>query len=257
MSDNQMSQLVNGIAVIIDDEIGKENKNINDLISQIKGIGMPCAEHTELPVPDKFIAHIHGVSFILLDWNLWSSAMSDENGIPLTDVSIVSFEDANIKFLKEIHKTHFVPVFIFTNEDVGSITTKLTEKGLYYEDGRPNFVFVKSKDDLTKDGSLFKEISDWICANPPVYVLKTWEHEYRTAKNGLFAEFYKFNPSWVTVLKEGFEKDKLPMPAVSVEIMTLITNNISARMRMAGLSTGLEDSISKSLASNHGSRKLL
>ena len=227
MSDNQMHPLVNGIAVIIDDKIGTGDDLIDDLIDQIERFGVPCLKYTELPRHEE-ISHYHGISFVLLDWRLHDNI----EGVSVPD----SILQPSIEFLCEIKEKLFVPVFIFTNENVDTIETKLaeTEEELYYKDGRPNFIFVKSKSEL-KDDSLFTKISNWINTTPPVYVLKTWEHQYRVAKGGLFAELYTFNPSWVTVLKKCFKGDNLPMPAVSVEIMNLIKDNLFARMRMTGL----------------------
>ena len=68
-----------------------------------------------------------------------------------------------------------------------------------------------------------------------MYVLKTWEHEYRKAQSQLFVDFYKLNPLWVTVLKNCYAADQLKEAAISVEIMSLIRDNISARMNMTGL----------------------
>jgi hypothetical protein len=249
MSDNQLNPLVNGIAVIIDDEVDEKNTNIGDLISQIESEGMPCVKLRELPVSDdKFIAHLHGVSFILLDWTLWSKVASDDNKIPRVNIPVDSFENANVKFLQKVRDTLFVPVFIFTDGDVSAIKNKLTEEELYNKDDHPNFIFIKSKNEL-KGGSLFKEISNWIRKTPPIYVLKTWEHEYRDAQSRLFADFYKFHPSWVTVLKKCFKDDSLPMPAVSIEIMSLIRDNLSSRMRMSGLE---EDCLGKDINSSDG-----
>jgi len=232
---SQNNPLVNGIAVIIDDEIGKKGCNINDLISQIEDKGMPCVKLPELPVENDFITHLHGVSFILLDWKLYS--IVDENGIPLADIPTDPYE-ANIKFLQEVKKL-FAPVFIFTNEGVEFIKGELTKKKLYYDD-RPNFIFVRSKSDL-EGNTLFTEIETWIRENPPIYVLKTWEHEYREAQNRLFAEFYNLNPSWITALRKCFQADGLGESAVSAEIMSLIRDNISARMKMTGLQEGCLD----------------
>jgi hypothetical protein len=246
MSNNQINPLVNGIAIVIDDKIDSDDDLINNLIDQIESRDIPCVKFRKLPVPDnKFIAHIHGVSFILLDWELLDTPI-DENEIPQIDMPIDTFGNANVAFLKKICETLFVPVFIFTYRSPEEVRSKLVSENLYYEDGQPNFIFIERKSELT-DNRLFDRIGNWIKENPPVYVLKTWAHEYRVAQSQLFADFYNFNPSWVTVLKKCFKDDCLPMPAVSVEIMTLIKDNLSARMRMSGLEEeGLGGDVSSS-----------
>ena len=234
MPNNQISSLVNGIAVIIDDKIGTGDDLIDNLIDQIESKNMPCLKLRELPVSEsEFIAHLHGVSFVLLDWELFDTPV-DEQGIPLADTSDDSFEKANIEFLQTIHDKLFVPIFIFTHRDIEGVRDKLIDAKLYRKGDKTNFIFIENKSELT-DNRLFNRIGDWIKETPPVYVLKTWQHEYRVAQGRLFADFYKFNPSWVTVLKKCFKDDSLPMPAVSVEIMNLIKDNITARMRVNGL----------------------
>jgi hypothetical protein len=214
---------INGIAVVIDDEIDESNANINDLIRQIESKNIPCVKYKELP-DSEIIDHLQGVSIIILDWKLNPLALKDTIGqVMLPD----SFEDDNVLFLKKLsEKKVFVPIFIFTNGDLNSIRTKLIEKEIY-DDNRPNFIFIELKSKLA-DNKLFDKISSWIYDNPPVYVLKTWENEYLKAQGSMFSDFYKHSPSWVTILTESFEKDSTD---ISAEMMTLIQNNLFSRMK--------------------------
>jgi hypothetical protein len=226
MTDVTTKQLfpINGIAVVIDDDIDKPNANINDLIIQIESKNIPCVKYKELPDLE-IIDHLQGVSIIILDWKLNPLGLRDTIGqVLLPD----SFEDDNVLFLKKLsEKNIFVPIFIFTNGDSNSIRTKLIEEKIFYDDNRPNFIFIESKSELV-DNKLFDKISSWIYDNPPVYVLKTWENEYRKAQGSVFSDFYQHSPSWVTILTESFEKDSTD---ISVEMITLIQNNLFSRMK--------------------------
>ncbi|MDR3061621.1 MAG: hypothetical protein LBU57_05865, partial [Dysgonamonadaceae bacterium] len=220
MSTDNNLHLYQGIAVIIDDQIGSEPDGIDNLILQIETGKIPCLKLKELPDTD-IIEHLHGISFILLDWKLTPNETQCENGI--SDVTLpTSLLDSSIDFLKKVQEKMLVPIFIFTNEDETSVESKLTESELLRPHS-PNSIFIKSKEDLLTKGKLFDEINNWATNNPPMYVLKTWEHEYRQAQGNLFADFYKYNPSWVTVLKECHKDDGVNIAA---ELMTTIRDNL-------------------------------
>ena len=63
------SDLFSGIAIVIDDEIGTKNANINNLISQIKRHNMPHKEYWALPNPNiikHFKLYINKVNIIII-----------------------------------------------------------------------------------------------------------------------------------------------------------------------------------------------
>ncbi|MEW6003496.1 MAG: hypothetical protein AB1638_12745 [Nitrospirota bacterium] len=213
--------LFNGIAIVIDDEIGKKDANINNLIQQIEKRKMPYVPYKSLPEEDLLI-HLEGISFLLFDWKLISDDLRS-NGVRISDSTYV---DANIKFLKKLEKKIFVPVFIFTNEDENEIVRILRENNLYHHD-KPNYIFVKKKDELKGRTKLFKEIEEWARKVPSIYVLKEWEIQYRSAKNNLFHDFYNLNPLWPMILWAAFEDDNVNM---SCELGEVITRNIHTRM---------------------------
>lgn len=216
-------ELFTGIAVVIDDEIDKEGANIKDLIQQIEARKMPFVTYKTLPDND-VVHHFEGISFLLLDWELHTEKVV---GDTLGGVKIPAavYESPNIEFLNMLKETSFVPVFIFTNEDKNSICAKLRENNLY-QDNKPNFIFVKNKDELMED-KLFQEIESWIKVNPSIYVIKAWEKEYRKAKNRLFCDFYDLSPSWPKILWDNFRNDDVNM---SKELGEIITRNIYTRM---------------------------
>jgi len=222
-----VSDLFNGIAVVIDDEIGVDGKNINNLIDQIAGRKMPCISYKSLPDDDS-ICHFEGVSFILLDWELQSEDLS----VPIQDrptlpATLSEFNiNENIEFLKKLKELFFMPIFIFTNLNTDGIIEKLKENGLYQDD-QPNLIFVRRKSDLTGSVRLFREIESWIVKVPSIYVLKEWDREYRRAKNRLFSDFYALNHSWPKILWKSYVEDGCNM---SQELGEIITKNLHTRM---------------------------
>lgn len=219
----EITDLFKGIAIVIDDEIGNEKWGIDNLIKQIKARNMPCYTYDALPETDT-IHHFEGVSFILLDWKLLPKELTEDTqkAVRIPD----SYEDQNIAFLKELKRVIFAPVFIFTNENEHAIIRKLEDNNLY-EEGKPNFIFVKKKGDLKGRTKLFKEIEKWAMKEPPIYVLKVWDRQYQIAKNSLFWDLYVLNPSWPQILWKAYEKDGVDM---SQELGGIVTKNLHTRM---------------------------
>ena len=215
-----------GIAVVIDDEIGKKAANINNLIEQIQKQNMPCLTYKDLPEIGT-IEHLDGVSFLLLDWKLQTDLdQATIEGVKLPDALIKSEVDKIITFLKKLKESCFIPIFIFTNESVHKVIEELKTHSLYH-DNKPNYIFVKSKKDLTGHSKLFKTIEGWIKKTPSIYILKAWEKEYRRAKNKLFHDFYRISPNWPIILWQSFSEDGVNM---SLELGEVITKNLYTRM---------------------------
>jgi hypothetical protein len=225
MTDVTTKQLfpINGIAVVIDDELDDEKSEIYTLIERLSDQNISYIKYTTIP-DDSVIEHFSGCSFIILDWLLKPSKTRDIPGLKQPEF----IEKENIKFLKQLlfDKKIFVPVFIFTNQTIDDIKQMLEDEKLF-DTNRPNFIFIKEKKELLKC-DLLQEISSWIYDNPPVYVLKTWENEYRKALGSMFSDFYQHSPSWVTILTKSFENDSTD---ISAEMMTLIQNNLFSRMK--------------------------
>ena len=224
----EITELFTGFAVVIDDEVENEQANINDLIRQIKDKKIPCFICEELPDME-MIHHFEGVSFLILDWKLQTKALNDAEFDGVRTPGLLSEENINknIVFLKKLKETVFVPVFIFTNETKESVIDKLKENDLY-QDKKPNFIFVKNKDELTGGTKLFNQVEAWVKTVPSIYVLKEWEHGYLSAKNHLFWDFYERSPLWPKVLWDCYKTDGAKN--ISRELGEIITRNLYTRM---------------------------
>ena len=222
-----VGNLSTGIAVIIDDQIDKVGTNINNLVSQIEKNKMPCLKFKELP-EDISVEHFWGISFLLLDWKLQADTLSDSvtEGVIIPDELRKAAIKESIDFLKRLKQSCFIPVFIFTNEPVEPIIKALKDNDLYQE-GKPNYIFVKSKSDLTGRTKLFKVIKDWILKTPSIYALATWDKAYSSAKIKLFYDFYNMSPNWPNILWQSFAADGVNM---SLKLGEVITRNLHTRM---------------------------
>jgi hypothetical protein len=207
-----MKDLFNGIAIVIDDELGSENALLNGIVNQIEVEHIPMVKYKALP--DDEIKHFQNISFLILDWNLAGE------GVQITD----TLEQENINFIQELSEICFCPMFIFSNEDVNYIKGKLTDNGLYDPEKICN-IFIQPKDEL--QNGLFGKLSEWLKRTPSVYVLKEWEKSYQECKNKLFSDFYNITPYWPIVMWRNFEQDGANK---CMEMGELISRNLLSRM---------------------------
>jgi len=218
--------LFSGIAVVIDDEIGKK-ADIDAIIKQLRDNNIPHLSYPSIPDTEVY-KNFHNVSFVLLDWQL-IEGITQENtldGVRIPTGTQESLNEVNVNFIKELRKVCFAPVFIFTNEPPSKVKKTLKKAGLYV-DNTPNYIFIEQKDNLKNDNNVMKAIGNWIKGNPPVYVLKEWEKSFRMAKTNMFFDFYQSSPSWSRILWNNFQADGANP---SVELGHFITRNVFSRL---------------------------
>lgn len=73
-----MENILNGIAVIIDDEVfDPEATNTNGIINQIEKENIPILKYTNLPNIN--FKHFQNLSFVMLDWRLIKQDFSGDD----------------------------------------------------------------------------------------------------------------------------------------------------------------------------------
>lgn len=222
------SELFNGVAVVIDDELNDPKANIKSIVKQIENQNIPMLKYTSLP-EDEVIKHFRNLSFIVLDWMLYDEEIKDliKNGGEIPRGLKKSIINDNINFIKKINELYYCPIFIFTNEtDKDSLINKLQKKNIIIDDRSSN-IFVKGKLELRGRTKLFKVLNNWIEKNASIYVLKQWEKDYTKSKSKLFSEFYELSPDWPKVLWKNYDVDgTIP----SKELGEFISRSLIARM---------------------------
>ena len=216
-------ELFSGIGVIVDEAIFEEGANLNGIqkIAQsLKDKHIPLLEYEELPYES--ISQFHGVSFVILDWNL-----SGEHPIPEATIN------DNIAFIRNLKKVCFAPLFIFSDEEPHDIQLRLEENELY-TDNCP--IFIKKKDELNTTDKLFSEIEVWLKQTPSIYVLKEWEKATRDAKAKMLWALSSIHPAWPAVLSKSIQDDGGDNPS---EIMRLLQNNLSYRLEYPQFETDI------------------
>jgi hypothetical protein len=222
-----IEQLLNGIVVVIDDEINSSSANINNIITQLKEKKYPVLEYDGIQGIDvkKFV----NVSFLILDWDLAGSLLDKKavvKGVKIPNLG-GKYIVENIKFIKELIDFTFFPIFILSNQDIDHIKAKLISEKIIYDD-KSNRIFVKSKRDVGNHGQLFTEIETWLKNAPSMYVLKEWENEHQKAITTFFNEFQKYSLNWPVILWKCFKDDEVNP---SLELADLLARNLNNRMR--------------------------
>lgn len=226
-----IENLFHGVAVVIDDDVHNSDRNISRIISQIESKNIPILKYTSLPDLD-IVNHFSNLSFLLLDWRMDHGVTTNQDeeiysfGVTAPAGLIEHEENRNIDFIKRLNEKCFFPIFLFTNENPEIIKEKLISESVINPEKKSN-IFIKSKSDLQRDGSLFETISEWIKSTPSIYVLKEWELEYQRCKTKLFSELHKINASWPNVMWKNFSADEANE---SLEMGELISRNLHSRM---------------------------
>lgn len=225
----KQSEHFRGIAVVIDDEIKQEDSLIAKIVQQIDSNGGYTVKLTALPDAERGLENLTGAAFFILDWQLNSTLVGDPTGLTHIDLpgAIAGHRDEDkIRFLKEISKYCYAPVFIFTAGDTDNITQALNNADGLYSDPRSSRIFIKKKDEVVEKG-IYAVLDDWVEQNPSALVLCAWEQANQRAKNEVFADFYDKTPQWPLLLWKTFEADGMP-PAI--ELREIIGRVIHSRM---------------------------
>lgn len=220
------TELFNGVAVIIDDEISDANANVQKLISQIKKNNYPLLTFDNIP-EQEVLNHLGQISFLVLDWELSNPLGTDAqiSGARLPHGVQQAKIKENIEFIKEINSKYFMPVFVFTNASITDVKNALQAEGIS-TDPETGTVFVKSKSEVSK--RLLTTIKKWLQKSPSMYSLKMWDVAYRDAKMKLFKDLYALNPKWPKVMWNNFKDDGVPP---SNELGKLLNANLLSRMQ--------------------------
>jgi len=220
--------LFHGIAVVIDDEIHDPKASIQEIQKAIADAGCHIVPLSGIP-NEASVSNLREVAFFVLDWNLYGAALKEiaAGG----SVSVPSgMEEANeesiVKFLRDLKKVRFAPVFVFTDEPVADVIDKLKKHSDLYDETDPSHILVMAKGEVSQAG-LFAVLTKWMDGAPSVYVLKTWERAYERAKNQLFLDFYVKSTLWPMIVWKNFKDDSMPPAAL---LGDLIGRNLTSRM---------------------------
>lgn len=220
--------LLNGICVIIDDEVDEVGTPANDLATSIKSEGMLVATYTHLP-QEEIISSLGNASFIILDWD-YSNADLPE-GVSRGENETEEAKEQTIMFLQTIQTQYFIPIFIITGKEIHGIKQELINYELFSEE-EPNRIMLKTKDDIPDYSALIDNIEQWLVSMPSAVALKVWEKEANSAKHKMFNELYNASPAWVRVLRDTLAEDMQgDAKALDYDFQSMLNNNFVNRMK--------------------------
>lgn len=214
-----IKELFSGIGVVIDEKINEETRTpngIQKIIASLKENHIPLLEYQELP--DELIKQFHSISFLILDWNLSG-----------TDIIPEATINDNIAFLKELRNVCYVPVFIFSDENIHDIEVALETHNINIA---KDPIFIKKKNEVDTADKLFAEITDWLKKTPPAYLLKEWEKVNREAKTEMIWSLTDTHPAWPQILKKNIDNDGGDK---DYDLLNLLQNNLSYRINLIKL----------------------
>ena len=221
VQEQNISNLLNGIALFIDDEVNDQDKDAYKLKIQIENRHIPLITYTDIPDDiEAFIANLHGVSFIILDWDLSVLASDDKiNGVKASSAQEDSIKNI-IEFLQLLLNKTYCPIFIFSQESINGIINELDQNKITQSGFHPRILF-EPKQKIISDGALFSEIQNWLKNNPIITVLKTWEKAAQSSKFKMFSTLEQKNTNWPKILWDTFESDHTDQ---SHELTQTLTN---------------------------------
>lgn len=219
-------ELFSGIGMVIDDQVFNQESSdkIIRIVENLESKGFPLAKYDKIPIVSG--SNIAKFSFVLLDWELVSISDEEGNPIPLASELVTSTRDSLLQFIKTIIKDCYVPIFIFSNNEVEDIKNIL-QKNKIDIDNAP--IFIKSKSDIISDGAVkvIEVISAWIDKMPSIYVLKVWDNAVERAKIHTFQQLSN-TKYWPLVIWKTAEDDSVNP---NEELLDVLTQNIFGRMQ--------------------------
>jgi len=228
------TSLLNGCALVIDDEITDATSTVSQIIATLEAEGTLFIKCNDLP-PDNARTNLSGISFIILDWDIKSSTENElPNGVQLGGaLSNVKTND-NIIFIKTILKSYFVPIFIFSQQNIDNINAKL-KSDTEIEPAFERRIFVKNKSDLT--GKKVKSyLTNWLKKNRTVFALKIFEEKLNQSKNAFLVETGGLDSEWAnlvynTIKLDHIGDDKKPIQyLLNLEFREFLTHSLLGRM---------------------------
>ena len=197
-----VKDLLRGIVVVVDDEIGKEDSGIEKIISEFENDNFPIVKYKTIP-SNEIVNSLSSASVIILDWDFQQNlGIEREPGEPIIMPEGTSLDI--LPLLSKLLEKLFVPVFIFTNQSLEGVIAKLKDKNLGNQINKR--IFIKKKNELVGN-KLYNEIRKWLKNNPSAYVVKEWDRIAIKNRDSMFLDFYNSDADWVPILWEALSKD--------------------------------------------------
>ena len=205
-TNEKLKNFLSATALVIDDEIVDENSTISRIISKLEQQGTLFVKHRELL---ESIDSISNIAFIVLDWDLMKKEQIADmpEGVSL-GATLLEDQKSKIRdFIKDVIGKYFIPIFIFTQENIESIKEYLECEAIVKEAIGKNRVYLSSKGAL-QDDQVIVSLNDWLNNSMTVYTYKIMEEAIETAKHKFFNEMYTCDVNWPCHVYQILKKDE-------------------------------------------------
>ena len=241
------TSLLRGIGVVIDDHVNSTSAadEIIAISNELEKSGVPLVKYEKLPA-ENVIANLGSVTFVLLDWDLYSTRkVKLAAGVRVGSAIEVNQEKQNVNFIKALQAEYTFPIFIFSNQGLLDIKGVLERAGIDFSEGSGIFIHAKSSLIGKVDGAskLFQSLDKWYEKNPSAYVLSKWKARVEVAQNQMFKDFHAENQMWPLPLWKTYDDDK---DDPDRGISELLLKNFQGRFSKIGLDGSM---LSKSIPS--------
>jgi hypothetical protein len=219
---DSLTDLLTGIVVIVDDNLGDGKDKMNEVLDSLKVIGFPVVAFKSMPTEE--VKHFKNPAFVVLDWEL----------VDFTKIGAEAKADyisENIEFIEKLQEITFCPIFIFSNIDSEIIIQKLEDVDLYKRDALNN-IFVQSKADVNTQEKIISIIERWYKANPSIYLMTKWKNSITMAETELYWDFFKLAPIWPSVIAKAFDYDGTDK---NFEFGSFLNKNLMSRFDLLDL----------------------
>jgi len=228
------TSLLNGCALVIDDEINEPKSSISNMIAKLEAEGTLFVKSKNLPA-DNARGNLSNISFIILDWDIKSEAQASlPDDVQLGGELRSTRANENNTFIKDMLTMYFVPIFIFSQQEKTSINMAL-QSDPKIADTIGQRVFIESKSSLT--GKKVKSyLEKWLKSNRTVFALKMFEEQLSRSKNAFLIEVGGLNSEWANLVYNTIKLDHIggdnkPIQfLLNSEFREFLTNSLLGRM---------------------------
>lgn len=226
VANENIESLLKSTAIVIDNEIYKEDSGIVKLIKELEEAGTIFVKLAEINPEIKAYSN---ASFIILDWKL-SEAETD---IELPEEVQVGSEIQSserkkvLDFIKELTKNFYIPILIFSTESSDIIIRNLIEIGELAHAVETGRIGVFHKSDLA-GGKVKEHLTAWLNGNLSAQLYKHLDFIIQETKHKFFNEFDNCNANWPSHVYNTI-KDDNPVD-LDIEFQEFILSVFSSRI---------------------------
>lgn len=201
----KLKNFLSATALVIDDEIVDKDSTISGIVSKLEQQGTLFIKQRELL---ESIDSISNIAFIVLDWDLIKKEEKDDlpEGVSLGATLLENQKSKIRDFIKDVIGKYFIPIFIFTQENIGSIKEYLENEAVIKEAISKNRVYVCSKSDL-QDEQVIVSLNEWLNNSMTVYTYKIMEEAIESAKHRYFNEMFACDLNWPCLVYQTLKAD--------------------------------------------------